>query len=236
MSATTDLHLYEEILLLALKDEEGTVASGVMLAPALGGAILAELLIAGRVEAKGDKRPKIRVVSKSPLGDPILDDALEAVRARKDKPLDAATWVGRFGALKDLKHRAARQLVRRKILRADEDTILWIFKRKVYPERDATAERAILARVGDAIFKSSREVDPRTTVLVGLAHATGLLRANFDRKRLKERKQRIQDIANGELVGRATKAAVEAAQAAVMVAAVMPAVTSAVIATTVTNH
>ena len=46
---TNDLFLHEEILLLALKDEEGTIASGTTYEFAAGGAILAELLLQKRV-------------------------------------------------------------------------------------------------------------------------------------------------------------------------------------------
>ena len=92
-----------------------------------------------------------------------------------------------------------------------------------------------MARIEAAVFKNRGEVDARTTVLVGLAQATGLLGVNFDKKKLKEHKARIQQIANGEVVGQATKEAVEAAQAAIMLAAVMPAITTSVIVSTTSS-
>ena len=45
----------------------------------------------------------------------------------------------------------------------------------------------------------------------------------FDKRRLKERKKRIEQIVNGEITGKATRKAIEAMLAAVMVACVMPA-------------
>ena len=50
---TTNLQFREEIMLLALKDEEGTTASGTRCAHAVGGAVLAELLMTGRIEVDG---------------------------------------------------------------------------------------------------------------------------------------------------------------------------------------
>ena len=44
------LYLYEEVMLLALRDREGTIARGTMYQYAIGGAILAELLLSSRVE------------------------------------------------------------------------------------------------------------------------------------------------------------------------------------------
>ena len=43
------LFLHEEVLLLALQDEKGVVAFGSMCEQVVGGAILAELLLQGKV-------------------------------------------------------------------------------------------------------------------------------------------------------------------------------------------
>lgn len=79
----------------------------------------------------------------------------------------------------------------------------------------------------EAIFTEKREIDPHTLVLIAICDSTGLLRANFDKKRLRDRKSRIKQIVQAELVGKATREAVEAMQAAVMVATIIPAVTVA---------
>jgi hypothetical protein len=46
----------------------------------------------------------------------------------------------------------------------------------------------------------------------------------FDKRQLKGRKARIQQVVNGELTGKATREAIEAMQAAVMVACIIPAI------------
>ena len=58
MAEDAGLFLHEEILLLALKDEKGTIAPGTLYQYALGGAVLAELLLRrhiGLVEYRGKK-------------------------------------------------------------------------------------------------------------------------------------------------------------------------------------
>ena len=45
MANLSSLFLHEEVMLLALRDEEGTIASGTMYQYAIGAAILAELLV-----------------------------------------------------------------------------------------------------------------------------------------------------------------------------------------------
>jgi hypothetical protein len=59
---------------------------------------------------------------------------------------------------------------------------------------------------------------------VALAQASGMLNGIFPRKKLKERKQRLEELTGGQLAGKATKEAVEAVQAAIMVCAIMPAI------------
>jgi Golgi phosphoprotein 3 len=79
-------------------------------------------------------------------------------------------------------------------------------------------------RLREAIFSDVREVDPRTVVLLSLAKSADLLRLIFDKKQLKSRKTRIEQVVNGEMTGKATQEAIQAMQAAVMVACIMPAV------------
>ena len=145
----------------------------------------------------------------------------------------ASDWVMRFASIKKLRHRVAQQLCRRGILKDAEDKVLWIFTRKIYPEIDARPEEQLVEELRQAIFAEDQKVPPKTAVVLSLAHATGMLGIHFDKKELKRRKQRIENITSGEAVGGATKAAVEAVQAA-MVAA-QTAATMAVIAGTASH-
>ena len=128
------------------------------------------------------------------------------------------TWVTRFAGLKKLNHRVAEQLCKRGILRADEDKVLLIFTRKIYPEINPRPERQLTERLRKAIFTETTALDPRTVVLVSLANGADLLKLTFNKKQLKGRKKRIERIQNGEVTGKATKEAIEAAQAAAMLA------------------
>lgn len=217
------LSLPEEIMLLALHDEKGTVALESRYPYAVGGAVLAELVMRERVRLeKSGKKMLVRLTSSRPTGRPFLDDCLE--RINDDTRLrPAETWVSRFAETKQLKHRLAQQLCDRGILRADEDKILLLFTRQVYPEVDPRPEKELVERLRRAIFTNG-EVDPRTAVLVSLAHHSGLLPNAFDKKKLKDRKVRIERIGEGDATSEATKQAIEAMQAAVFVACVLPAI------------
>lgn len=229
MTIQTNLFLHEEIMLLALRDEEGTIASGTMYQYAIGAAVLAELLLNKRI-AVGESRKKklVDLISSQPLGEPLIDQCLEKISNAKRRA-SLQSWVSRFAGVKNLKHRVALQLCQRGILRADEDKILLLFARKIYPEINPEPERKLIERLRQAIFTDSRDIDPRTIVLVSLANSTGLLKVVFDKKELKGRKARIKEISDGEITGKAAKEAIEAMQAAIMVCCIMPAITTAAI-------
>ena len=112
----------------------------------------------------------------------------------------------------------------RKILRHDEDKVLLIFTRQIFPEIDHKPEKILIDKLRDAIFNNARELDPQTAVLVALAHRTGILKQIFDKQRLKMRKKRIEDIISGNTAGEATKEAIEAMQAAIVAAVIIPTV------------
>lgn len=227
MNERPELWLHEEVLLLALKDEKGTPHSS-MYAYALGGAMLADLLLTGRfiLEEKPRKKPLkpgkkpsylVSVDDPKPLADPILDECLHRVSTSR-KARSPQDWVTRFAQLKDLKRRIAVSLCRKGILREREDRILVLFRRTAYPTLDGAPERRVVERVTEAVTGDSRELDARTAVLVALANGTGILKPVLGKDLVKQRKDRIKEIGEGDIVGDATKAAVEAAQAAIVAA------------------
>lgn len=223
MRTDNELHLYEEIMLLALRDAEGTVASGAMYSYAVGGAILAELLLEQRLCIEEPKKNKklVTPASPEPVGDELIDECLKRIAdaKRRKRP---ETWVSHFSSIKQLKHRVAAQLCRRGILGADEDKVLLIFTRRIYPEINPEPEQRLIERLRQAIFTNAEEIDSRTVVLVSLASSTGILPVVFNKKELKARKKRIEQITNGEVTGKAAKDAIAAMQAAVMIACITP--------------
>jgi len=215
----TELHLFEEVILLALKDDKGTFYAKTYL-PAVAGAIMAELLLTGRIEVEG-KRKLVNLLDAKPFGDPLLDEILDKIRDAKRRA-SLQTWVQRIAATSRLSRRALEGLCRKNILREDEQQILILFKHKVYPELDHSPEQQIIWKLHEAIFSLREDLDPRVVVLLALANAADLLVIPFERKELREQKQRIKRIVAGDLIGEATKGAVDATQAAIAAAAIIP--------------
>jgi Golgi phosphoprotein 3 len=211
------LGLHHEILLLALRDDKGIEHGSVHLPYALAGALLAELLLHEhvRVIEPKKKRRLVEPVSSKGIEDSLLDECFQKIAGAKRRGSPKA-WVMRFARGRKVKEHVARDLCRRGILREDEDKILLLFTRKLYPEVDPRPESAILERMRRAIFTDAKDVEPRTVILISLAKATGILPKVFDKKQLKTRKARLENLLAGDLIGKAAKDAVEAAQGAIV--------------------
>ncbi|MFW5717879.1 MAG: GOLPH3/VPS74 family protein [Spirochaetota bacterium] len=215
----TQLTIFEELLLLALRDEKGTVRTGSWPDLAIGGGILSELALEGCIDLEKRRRSDRVVLRGSPApGHPLLARAVARISEAK-RPASARTWVMRFAKMKGLRAEAAQRLVERGILGEEEHRILLVFTRTRYPERDGTAEAAIVGRVRDAVL-GDETVDVRTAALVGVAHATSLLNPIFERRQLRARKKRIQSIMESTPGAAAANEAVQAVQAAIIAATV----------------
>lgn len=219
------LKLYEAIMLLALCEEKG-IMSGMYVEYATAGAIAAELLMLGRIKADENNKNKVAVLDDSPTGDALLDEALtmiaEAKRSRKLKD-----WVQKLGGIKNLKHKVAQALADNGIVSHETEKVLWLFERLVYPEVNPKPEQELRQAMRDAVLSDTDDIEPRIAIAVALANSAKLLPQVFSKQELKDRKQSIKQLENGELVSKAAKEAVQAIEAAVMVAVIMPAITAA---------
>ena len=113
--------------------------------------------------------------------------------------------------------------------KADQDKVMMLFTRRSYPEVDPEPERHLVEKLRQAIFTEDNHLDPRTVVLVALADSVGLLKNAFDKKDLKNRRDRIARVVEGDAMAEATKEAIETVQAAVMVACIMPTIITAAV-------
>jgi Golgi phosphoprotein 3 len=229
MTSPKPLFLYEEIMLLALRNEKGTIVT-CFSEYAVAGAILAELSLERRISFETTGKRWVEVADGSPMGDPLIDECLQKLAAAKRRA-SLQTWVPRLAGIKDLKHKVARQLCDRGILRAEQNKVLFVFTRQDYPEVNPVPEKRIVDRVRAAVFSDDARLDPRTVVLISLAHSAGLLSETFGRKAVGARRKRIEQIVNGELTGKATREVITACRMAVMVATTTATMTATIAAT-----
>ena len=230
------LHIYEELMLLALNNKKGRQKFGFS-EYSTAGAVVAELLLDGRIKIEDEKKLLVRVIDASPTGDPVIDECLRKMSDQRRRS-SVQTWVQKLARIKHFRVKILRQLCERKIVREDPEKVLFFFTVKTYPEINPVPEQRIVARIRKAIFDSTGKVDAKTAVLIALADGNGMLADNFTRKALKPYMKRIEQIINGDMISKATNDVIQSVQAAVIVAAVMPAMvasTSASCATAATS-
>lgn len=215
-TAQDKLRLYEEVMLLALRDKEGTLVGGTHYRFALAAMIMTELLLEERIRLNEETRAKkVEVVDRSRLQDEILDEALEKmVESKRQRPLQY--WVSKVSNHNDLRDRVAGRLCERGILRADRDKVLLIFTRKVFPEVDPGPERRIVERLRKAVLVSPTSVDPHTVALLSVIKATNLLKTVFSSQEIRSHKKDIERMIAGESCGKAAKDAIQATQAVII--------------------
>jgi hypothetical protein len=207
------MNLAEEFTLLAYADDGSLETDSMRLDNGLGGAVLLELALAGRVDVE-DKR--VVVLDPAPTGDPLIDAALAEVVAAKAKRADH--WVQRFA--KGTRGRVLDKLVADGVLRREEGKVLLVFPRTRFVAAhgvEPVAETEVRQRLRGAVAASGA-VEKRTAAMCALVAATGLERkvfADLDRKQVKAR---LKEISAGDWAASAVKKSIEAIEAAIMVA------------------
>lgn len=203
--------LPEEVFLLALRDN-GSVSAH-YLTYAFGGAILAELMMQGRLGVSGSgRKARVAVLDPSPTHSTLLNQCLDNVR-RSRRPRRLSAWVTAFARTRKLKHEVARSLCARGVVRAKDAQFLFVFRRRLYPLMDRRCRRELVERTWSAI-NDRDDVEPRTACLVAIAASVHLLRVAFGGKRIRPHKARIKEIARNDPIGTAVRQAVSAAAAA----------------------
>ena len=208
------LTLPQELYLLALHEEKGRVPAllSTSLHYGLGGAILAELILQGRVGL--DDKQKAVVVNNGMFNeDDLLNEGLERIQA-SGRHHRAAYWVSTFGDyFKKLEKRLANRLVEQGVLRKEEKRFLRVVPYEAYPTQDASARFWIKQHLRSVVL-GGEAPDAHTAALLSLVRACGLLRRVFTRDELKAARRQIEALRHGEGIGEAEQQAIETIEAA----------------------
>ena len=214
--------LAEELLLLVTDDASGRLsAPAAQVDAGLGGANLIELTFMNKVDITGEgdqgKRGRIIVRDPSPVGDEVLDAALQILAARQGgKPSTVIRPLG-----KNLRRTLYQRLAATGVLRAGQGRSLGIFPTRTWPTEDARHEEHVRQLVTRALVQQA-EPDARTAALIALLHALRCEHKVVDprpyqlsRRQLKER---AGQIAQGNWASGAVRKAIDEMITAVMVA------------------
>ncbi|MFB7912213.1 GPP34 family phosphoprotein [Kitasatospora sp. NPDC056076] len=219
--------LAEELVLLSLDDRTGAPKEGMNTAWAAAGGLLAELVLAGRVDVADGR---LTVVDRTPTGDPLVDGRLERldewVGTKRPGKAKAADWLtkDRSTVLRDTELR----LCERGLVTEERHRVLGIFPVRHYPEADGSVERALRERL-TAVVLDGAEPELRTAALIALLHSAKLHRLAFPDLPGKQVEPRFAEIAAGDWAGESVREAIKNMQ--LMMAAVIAATTAATAAT-----
>ena len=222
-----ELSLTEQFTLIALNDDKGRfVTDSTYLDNGLAGAILLELALGNRIDWKSNI---IRVMDDSPLGNPILDQSLQAIK--KSKPKKIGYWIGTLNAnAGDIKHLALNTLRKKGIIEKVEGKRLWIFSYNTYPTKNDQPENKIRENIKD-IVTGVRKPSEQDTMLLGLIDVCQLSKEAFrDKAVLKKAREWYKKRNADTAVTKAIKATIQELEAAILAAtfaAVMASTTAA---------
>ncbi|MFJ7770126.1 GPP34 family phosphoprotein [Streptomyces sp. NPDC097107] len=219
----TPTTLGEQLLLISLDDESGTAKESAKVAPAIAAASLVELALAGRIDVSDDK---VTVLDATPLGEPALDAALEAV-AGKDRPGSTKDWINRLRT--DAVARANTGLIGKGLVREERKKVLGLFPVRRYPEADGSVEAAVRQRL-DAVVLSGAAPDERTASLVALLHGAKLHRLAFPGADARRVEAAMESVSRGQWSATAVRHVVKAAEDA------LTAIIAVTVATTVATN
>ncbi|WP_199422454.1 GOLPH3/VPS74 family protein [Actinotalea solisilvae] len=163
--------LADDLLLLLTDDRSGRPAeTGVRLENVVAGAALTELLLLSRVRLTGPgesvRAGRVVVEDATPVGDPLLDEALRRVGHGTPKAPHTLLAHLRPGLLEALRAR----LVERGVLRVEAGRVLGLFPRTSWPAEDSTHEAQLRERLRE-VLALGREPSEREAGVVALLHA-----------------------------------------------------------------
>ncbi|MEO9246277.1 GPP34 family phosphoprotein [Citricoccus nitrophenolicus] len=184
------LNIPEYFLLLCLDEKKGRLLlDGPTAGMGIAGAAITELARRGRLEVTAttvrsiehpeqvfaaDRNPP--VWARTPDLEWPLEQVWDIINAFT-RHRDAEQWINRFSR-QSLRDAVAASLVKRRIVEEGESTVLWIFHRTRYMERDHHFEQELRERIR-AVLMDGSPADDLTWPLISLLRTTRLLHRLF---------------------------------------------------------
>jgi hypothetical protein len=214
--------LAEDLLLLVTDDASGKLSMpGAEVDAGLGGANMLELTLRNKVDVTGEqdqgRRGRIIVRDPSPVGDEVLDAALQILIARQGSKPSAVIKP----LAKNIRPVLYQRLAASGVLRAEQARALGIFPTRTWPVQDPSREAETRQLVTQALTQPTAP-DERTAALIALLHAlrcehkiVDLRLYQLSRRQLRAR---AAEIAQGNWASHAVRKAIEEMIAAVAAA------------------
>lgn len=200
------LTLLEQLMLLALRDDKGSVmfSASTALPYGLAGAVLLELFFDGKITHQ-DK--KIKVIDQNLIDDIVLNEALSLMK-NSSKDHNPKYWVQKINSkVKKLKQRVIDKLVEQQILNREGHKILWFFNIDRYPTLDVVPEMEIRNKIRNIVLNDYKPTE-REIALLSLMKACSLINEVFQRGERKIAKKKIKKLIENQKMSKDVSSAV----------------------------
>jgi len=212
----TEMLICEKLFLLLTKDSGSPESRTAKATYGLNGALLVDLLLAGRVALNEDRNPRINIVNPAPTNHPVLDQALQIIPAKNGKRFSSFVPWGKLNPTEDI----VASLSTAGIIRVDTSGLLGSFSPR-YPAVNPDPEQQLRKHLY-AVLQGKQIVSEADgtilSILQGLSVASRVLpRAHTGLSRGALRR-RIKEIAQANPAGSAVSRAVNATNGAMAAA------------------
>jgi hypothetical protein len=170
--AGDELLIVDDLMLLLMDDDGASVQAAGTLYYTLGGAVLTELALLGRVEVDDTgvlNGPRVTPSGEGPLPDPLLQAAYDTIAAKTQRVQPLLIAIGA-----DLWRVVVDRLVDRGLLRRQERRVLGVFRSTRWPAAEVEHEAQLRERI-IRILEDGEAPDPRTAAIIGLLFASGAM-------------------------------------------------------------
>ena len=208
----TEMLICEKLFLLLTKDSGSFETSNSTYG--LNGALLIDLLLAGRVALGEGRNPRVSIVSSAPTGHPVLDRALQTLPARNGKRVSSLVSWGELNPARDI----AASLSAAGIITVDTSGFFGSLSPK-YPTVDPVPEQQLRSHIYAVLHGEQTALEADCTILSilqGLGIAARILPLAQTRLSRGNLKRRIKEISQSNPAGSAVSRAVNAANGAII--------------------
>jgi hypothetical protein len=208
--------LADDLVLLLIDPESGhPMVDGTSLDRGIGGALLLDLTLAGRISTEGGgARATLVVDDPRPTGDPLLDEAVARIGAGSVRARRAVEKLS-----KRVRKPVFGRLVAAGVVVEEQRRVLGLIPNTSWRTADPAPRKALVAAVA-AVLLDGKDPDERTACLVSLLHALQAEHKVVGGSK-RELRARAKQIADGEWAGAAVRQAIQDVRATVVTAVVV---------------
>ena len=189
--------LYEELLLVSIHEDKGIFIGSSMdgMKPGLAGAILAELVLTGKIRTTNNRR--LQLIDASQTNDLILDETLIALR-EMDKERKFGYWLNTLNQKPEkLRKQIIASLIQKGIMTQEDGRLIWVIPSPLNAEIKASTKYWVINRLRSNVL-AQEDIQLRDIALLGLVSACGLLELVFLRDERKLARQYINELVVGQ--------------------------------------